>query len=189
MHDAPHPLLDQVQALGAGLLQGPITARLYLHQLAQLLRQHFRCGQVSVWALCGQGSAQRATCLARDRDDLNEPPADDPQSVEGHQAYFERLRAQGFVASTDTHADPALGSVRERYLRHGAPRALLDVAFTVNGHAFGILCCEELSRTRPWAAEELAMLRRVASRVSLHLNAHETRAGSAAPDGSLTGPG
>ena len=189
MHDAPHPLLDQVQALGAGLLQGPISPRGYLHQLAQLLRRHFRCGQVSVWALCRQDGTLSATRLARDRDDLAEPPADDPVSVEGHQAYFECLRTQGYVASADTRADPVLHSVRERYLRHGAPRALLDVAFTVNGQAFGILCCEELSRTRAWAAEELAMLRRVASRVALHLNAHETRTGTAVPEGSSIASG
>lgn len=182
MHEAPHPLLDQVQSLGTGLLQGPLNTVLYLHQLARLLRLHYRCAQVSIWSLAGHGEAQSATCLARDHDDQAAPPPDNPQPVEGHQAYFDRLRAQGYVASTDTHADPALHGVRERYLRAGAPRALLDAAFTVNGRTFGILCCEELAGPRRWGAEEVMLLRRVASRVALHLKAHEVRAGARLPD-------
>jgi GAF domain-containing protein len=184
MHEDSHPLLERVQTLGASLLQGHLGSPHFLRQLAQLLRQHFRCGQVSVWSLAGQGADQRAACLARDCADGPQGALDDMPQVQGHQAYFDRLRLQGYIASPDTHVDPALHAVRQRYLQGGAPRALLDVAFTVNGQTFGILCCEELARPRPWTTEELMLLRRVGSRVALHLKAHEARASARAPDES-----
>ncbi|RTL47183.1 MAG: GAF domain-containing protein [Burkholderiales bacterium] len=186
MHDATHPLLDQVQALGTELRQGHLDAVSYLHQLARRLRLQFKCSQVSAWRLCVHAGVTRASCLAWDCDDRHAPARAAPEAVEGHPAYFEMLRRQGFIASADTHVDEALGSVRARYLQPGAPRALLDVAFTVNGHVFGVLCCEELSRPRHWSAEELKLLRRVGSRVALHLKALEGQpsapAREAAPD-------
>lgn len=177
-------LHEQVQALGAGLVQGQLDAPAYLHQLAQLLRLYLGCAQVSVWNLTGQGNTRRADCLTLDRADGLRADPDALPPVQGHQAYFERLCQLGYVTSPDTHVDPELEAVRQRYLQGGAPRALLDVAFIVNGQTFGILCCEELARPRHWAAEELMLMRRIGSRVALHLKAHEARARARAPDES-----
>lgn len=123
-----------------------------------------------------------------DRAETLQAARDDMLQVHAHQAYFDCLRLQGYIASADTHADPSLQAVRQRYLCEGAPRALLDVAFTVNGQTFGILCCEELLRPRRWAAEELMLLRRVGGRVALHLKAHEAQARARAPDESPVVP-
>ncbi|RTL24939.1 MAG: GAF domain-containing protein [Burkholderiales bacterium] len=183
-----HLLLhEQVQALGACMTQGRLDMACYLQELARLLRQQVRCTQVSVWNLCGQGAHQQALCLAQDRAESPAAAASDALQVQGHQAYFDRLRHQGFVASADTHTDPQLQAVRQRYLRPGAPRALLDVAFTVNGQTFGILCCEELARPRPWTAEELMLMRSVGSRVALHLKARKASVGKWAGDASAGG--
>jgi GAF domain-containing protein len=170
-----HPLLQQLQPYCGAFQQGHIDSRRYLSHIAQVLRQHLECDQVSAWRLKGSRASMTATCLTRSQRGFDNKLPADIDMGQAHQAYFQRLLVQGCVASSDTWVDPALDAVRSRYLEVGAPRALLDVAFTVNGRTFGILCCEELSATRSWTPEEQALLRRVGGRVALQIKANEDR--------------
>ncbi len=170
-----HPVLHQLQHLGYALHLGQLNCQSYLQRSSQALREYLGCDQVSVWSLGGFDAAQMATCLTRSQRHDPAALAQEVPALHQHQPYFRRLLAQGFISSADTWIDPALECVRQRYLQPGAPRALLDVAFTVNGETFGILCCEELHITRAWTLDELALLRRVGSRVAREIKTEEAR--------------
>ena len=180
MSDDLLPFLELLLDLGIALMQGHVDTRGYLHGVSRLLQRHLGCSQVSVWRLDLDSPQRSALWLTQHP---GHRPAGERLLLDQHASYFERLLAQGYLLSADTHCDPTLASVRARYLSPGAPRALLDVMITVNGKRLGILCCEQMQHPRQWSADELTLLRRIGGRVVLQLKAHEalTRSREADP--------
>lgn len=48
-------------------------------------------------------------------------------------------------------------------------RSMLDVAFSVNGHVLGVLCCERVGVLRVWNSHDVAEIRRCGGILSLAL--------------------
>ena len=63
--------------------------------------------------------------------------------------------------------DPHLQPMRENYLLPGKVLSMLDSAFTVNGRAYGMVCCEQTDSRRDWHAEEIRDLRALVAKLAL----------------------
>lgn len=160
-----------------GLLRGwrddLLSGRLTLEGFCQAVTGHvlaeIRCSEVSVWRFTGPAGQSRLVCMAANSlangwcrnayDDLLESQFAD---------YFDELSRTRVVRSDDAWADPRLAGFRDTLAARDV-RALLDVSFAVNGHVYGVICCEQAGRTRTWTAAEAHWLRRFATALSTQI--------------------
>ena len=84
-------------------------------------------------------------------------------------ALIETLLRDGCVVSPDCLHDPVTAAFVPDYLGPQDVRSLLDVSFSVNGVLYGTFTCEQVGETQAWSPYQLALLRQIASRVSLTL--------------------
>jgi GAF domain-containing protein len=71
--------------------------------------------------------------------------------------------------------------MREHYLLPNNVLSMLDAAVTVNGRAYGMVCCEQTDRMREWRAEEIRDLRALAAKLALLMAASGDEALWASP--------
>jgi GAF domain-containing protein len=168
--------LATLRVLGTGLEDGRIDHEEYRRALATFLLQRFRCSRVTLWRFVGDAGRRILRCVAA-RSLVNGPlPAGTELVEQQYGRYFAELAKAGVYVCADTLADPNLAALRDRYDRPDGTRALLDAAFSVNGTAFGVLCCEQTGTTRSWKTGEVRDLRRIAAIVSLQIariNGHD----------------
>ena|SRR5437867_5023371 len=167
----PESTLDlaTLRVLGTNLQDGTIDHEKYRQALAALLLQRFRCSRVTLWRFVGNAGRRILRCVAA-RSLVDGPlPAGSELGERQYERYFEELIKSGAYVCPDTLADPRLAALRDRHERPDGTRALLDAAFTINGTAFGVLCCEQTDTTRTWEAGEVRDLRRFAAIVSLQI--------------------
>ena len=107
-------------------------------------------------------------CLARHDEHTGAHPGGDEIFEHQYRDYFERLVQQGVYVASDTATDPVLAPMREAYLTPHDVRAMMDAAFTLNGQTFGVVCCEQIGRSRAWSTAEVIRLKRWAALITLH---------------------
>ena len=83
--------------------------------------------------------------------------------------HFAVLTKEGVYVSGDTFADPALEPMRAGTLVPGRVQALMDAAISINGDTVGVVCCEQIGRTRIWTQPEVTAMGRAISTVNVHL--------------------
>jgi GAF domain-containing protein len=167
----PKSTLDLVtlRILGTGLEDSRIDDEEYRQALAELLLQRFRCSRVTLWRFVGEAGGRILRCLTA-RSLVEGPlPAGSELDEQQYGHYFEELTKSGVYVCSDTLADTHLTALRDRHERPDGTRALLDAAFTINGKAFGVFCCEQTSTARIWEDAEVRDLRRFAAIVSLQI--------------------
>ena len=96
---------------------------------------------------------------------------DDRLVLDEYRDYWNALSERGLFASADTHADPALQPMRVAYLQKHDIRSLLDAAFSLNGRAHGVICCETVGRRLAWRTADLQRLRSITTRLAVLLAA------------------
>lgn len=147
--------LDRVQAQRAGLVA---------------IQQHFRCSRVSMWEFHGQPGVGVMRCTGGYTALGEHLPGGAQLRQEQYRAYFQEIFSAGAYVCHDTALDPRLEGMRESYLRPLRVTALLDAVFAYNGHAQGLLCCEQVDTPRRWTNAELADLKRCASLITRYAN-------------------
>ena len=159
-----------LQSLGSQLATGQIESDAYYSELTRILYERFRPSRVNIWRLDRPRAHQERLleCVA----EHSRTPATHQRDVLEEAEflpYLDVLTRHGFYVSGDTLADAALAPMRESYLRPADVLALMDAALAVNGVVIGVVCCEEIGRTREWRQLEITALIRSVATVNVHL--------------------
>lgn len=173
-----NPMAESLRRLGAAHSTGALQTADFLHQVCALVSDSLRCNRVSLWRFEGEGDERLLRCLALHDVQAAAPLVGAQLKAAEYASYFEALTQSGVFQSEHAHEDPRLAAMRDSYLRPLDIRALLDVAFSVNGVTFGILCCEQVGAERHWQPHDVAQIRRAGSVLSLalaseHLATHD----------------
>ncbi len=165
----PPSLNQELDPLGWRLAAGTMTQPAYRDALAFILRRKFACSTVALWRVSGVQGEQTLDCLGHDRATDDWQPGSEALSVARLGMYFDVLNDRGVYACDDTLNDRNLDAMESRYCRPGAPRAFLDALIAINGRALGVLSCCQDSGPRHWGLDEETTLKRLGTRVALHL--------------------
>jgi GAF domain-containing protein len=156
---------------------GAISSEAFLQSVCEVAAERLRCTRASLWHFRTEGQRRWLRCLALH----DEHPAASMVGVElaesDYPEYFATLGTDGVFDSADALNDKRLAKLRDNYLVPLNVRSVLDVAFTINGHNVGLLCCEQVGQTRQWRPQDVAEIRRIGTIVSLALT--EQHAGPA----------
>jgi GAF domain-containing protein len=125
------------------------------------------CARVSMWKFDGDQGDLNLLCFASKSAGGALDVTEHRLAQGEYRDYFNALIERGTFASPDAMNDPALQAMRESYLLAHNVTALLDVAFTLNGRAYGMICCEEIGAARAWRPGDILALRAIATRLAL----------------------
>jgi GAF domain-containing protein len=151
------------------LLSGRLSLTGFRQVVTAYVLSQIRCSEVSIWHFTGPVGDRRLVCVAAnsEADGWRPQPYEDlfeAQFVD----YFDELSRSRIVRSDDAWADPRLAGFRHTLVERDV-RALLDVSFAVNGHIYGVICCEQMGCTRTWTIPEVQWLRRFATALSTQI--------------------
>jgi GAF domain-containing protein len=162
------PDLTALQRICGLLDRGEIELAQFLNQFARRMVEDIGCSRAGVRMLIHtqNGPALRGTGLV----DVAGVAVRVPDMTGLAAApYFEMLLRDGCVVSSDCLHDAVTAAFVPTYLAPQDVRSLLDVSFSVNGVLYGTFSCEQVGETQAWSPYQLALLRQIASRVSLTL--------------------
>ncbi len=114
----------------------------------------------SLWLVEDAGRRIRPHSVARTMGPAGSPA--EPLWVDDFPAYFQCLRRGEVIDAGDALRDPRTRELTERFLRPSGVRALLDVPVILAGELVGVICFEQVGRTRHWNPEELSFVRALA---------------------------
>ncbi|MEO8312699.1 MAG: hypothetical protein ABI520_16135 [Caldimonas sp.] len=125
-----------------------------------------RCARVSMWKFDGAGDDMTLLCFASKTADgefdTSERRLFRPEFID----YFNSLVGAGTYVSVDAMSDPVLQPMRASYLVPNDVVSMLDAAFVLNNHTYGMVCCEEHHR-REWKASDIVSLRAIVNKMAL----------------------
>jgi hypothetical protein len=159
-----------------------ITATLYDEGMSRdearsavidVVTDRLRCTRVSLWKFEGEVGALSLLCFASKVAggplDTSERRLDEAE----YRAYFNSLIERGVFVTADAMNEPALQALREPYLVANNVLSMLDAVFTLNGRAYGMICCEETKSPRTWRAADVASLRAIVNKLALLMSGAE----------------
>jgi len=122
---------------------------------------------VSYWLIEGQGADRHVRRVAFV--DIASPEAVAEPLVLSNQecaAYFEAVASTAVFVTADALNDPRLEAIRDSYLVPNGIRASMCVSITLNADQTSVLTCSHRAH-RTWTEQEFALLRSVASQISI----------------------
>jgi len=125
------------------------------------------CDRVSLWKFDGADGELTLLCFASKRAGGRLDTSESRLAQDEYQDYFNALIERGTFVSADAMNDPALAPMRESYLVAHHVVSLLDAAFSLNGRAYGMICCESTTAPREWRAVDVAALRAIVTRLAV----------------------
>jgi GAF domain-containing protein len=164
--DAP-----RLQELLGQFYAGRIDRNAARQGVIDIVMARIGCARVSMWKFDGAAGDLSLLCFAS-KAAGGELDLTERRLAQGeYRDYFNALIERGVFVSADAMNDPALQPMRASYLLAHHVTALLDAAFTLNGRAYGMVCCEETTSTRAWSAGDIAALRAIVTRLALIMSA------------------
>ena len=159
--------LAPLQAIASAFSAGQLTLWEATEQALQALIDRVRCSRVSLWGFDLEGGFKALRCVAVKL--ANRPLVPDATVLyeDQYRDYFTGLIQNGVFVANDTRCHPSLVEMRGAFLDSHRIGALLDVAVTINGRAYGIVCCEQIPGPRNWTADDIAAARAAVSRAAL----------------------
>jgi len=159
-----------LRQLGAAYSAGTVSASVFLYEVCAAMRRRMACQRVSLWRFDGSAPHALLRCMvmhdgAQSGGDLVGTTLAESANID----YFAALKHHSVFESSNTLQDARLAPMLDAYLQPFDVRSLLQVVFSVNGQAFGVLSCEQLGHERDWQPHDVARLRRVGSAISLAL--------------------
>jgi hypothetical protein len=127
-----------------------------------------QCARVSMWKFDGAGADLTLLCFASKTSDGVFDTSDRRLQRPEFVAYFNSLVGSGTYVSVDAMNDPALQPMRESYLLANNVVSMMDAAFVLNNHTYGMVCCEE-SYLRVWRSTDVFSLRAIVNKLTLLL--------------------
>ena len=161
--------LAPLQTIASAFAAGQLSLWDAAAQTLQALIDRVRCSRVSLWGFDSQGGSRFLRCVAFKQ--ANEAlVADDTLLCEDqYRDYFAALIQNGIFVANDTRCEPSLVAMRGAFLDSHRIGAMLDIAVTINGRAYGIVCCEQIPGPREWSPEDIAAARALVARAALLL--------------------
>jgi len=161
------PGFARLQGIGAAFYAGTCSRDEARSAVIDVFTDQLRCSRVSLWRFDGTPGKLRLLCLAS-KVAGGELVTSERSLVEAeYRDYFDVLVRTGMYVGHDAMHDPHLQPMRENYLLPNGVLSMLDAAFTVNGRAYGMVCCEQTDRLREWRAEEIRDLRALVAKLAL----------------------
>ena len=159
--------LAPLRAIASAFSAGQIGLWEAAGEVLQALMDRLQCSRVSLWGFELEGGQWALRCVAFKlaHEDLK---CDATLLHEDqYRDYFAGLIRTGVFVIDDMRKEPALAAMRTPFLDVNHIGALLDVAVTINGRAYGIVCCEQIPGPRHWLADDIAAARAAVSRAAL----------------------
>jgi GAF domain-containing protein len=132
-----------------------------------VITRRLGCSRVSLWRFDGRPGALQLFCIASKVAGGELVTTERCLPETEYRAYFDELVRTGMYVSNDAMGDEKLQPMREKYLLANGVLSMLDAAFTVNGRAYGMVCCEQTDRLREWRSVEITELRTLVAKLSL----------------------
>lgn len=161
------PGLKRLQEIGAAFYSGACSRDEARSALIDVIIDRLRCSRVSLWRFDGAPGALRLLCLASKVAGGELVTAERSLQEAEYREYFDVLGRTGMYVGNDTVHDPHLQAMRVSYLLPNGVLSMLDAAITVNGRAYGTVCCDQTDRRREWQAEEIRDLRALVAKMAL----------------------
>ncbi|QSW99989.1 PAS domain S-box protein [Haloterrigena alkaliphila] len=128
--------------------------------------------RVSVWLFDDGGD--RLRCVDR-YDDRTDDHSGGAELVSAdYPAYFEALRTNRSISAVDARSDPRTRELTADYLEPQAIDSLLDATLRSEGDVIGVVCHEQVGRTREWTDAEIQFAGDVADVVHRALRNHRS---------------
>ncbi len=159
-------LTGSLRHLGGRLTAGEIPLNDFRAAVCEAFRTHFNCSRASLWRFVGEAPTRSLRCVGLFTAEAGFLQPGTVLLAEDYGAYLDQLLTRGTLASPDVMADPHLRELGPYFEATGV-RSLMDTAFQINGEAFGVVCLEEIGKTRDWTAQEQSALREATFTISL----------------------
>jgi GAF domain-containing protein len=157
----------RLQSICAAFYSGAMSRDEARSSVIDVIFGRLRCSRVSLWRFDGHPGDLSLLCFASKAAGAALDTTESRLRESEYREYFGALVQSGMYASVDAMTDVNLLPMRENYLLPHDVRSMLDAAFTVNGRAFGMVCCEQADRIRRWRADEVAALRAMVAKLAL----------------------
>jgi GAF domain-containing protein len=175
------PGLARLQDIGTAFYAGSCSRDEARSAVIDVISDQLQCSRVSLWRFDGKPGALTLLCLASKVRGGELVTSERSLLETEYRDYFDVLVRTGMYVGHDTMHDPHLRPMREHYLLPGNVLSMLDSAITVNGRAYGMVCCEQTDRMREWRAEDIRDLRALAAKLALLMAASGDEALWASP--------
>lgn len=180
------PGLARLQDICAAFYAGGCSRDEARAAVIDVIAGQLRCSRVSVWRFDGTPGALRLLCLASTVTGAELVTSERSLLEAEYRDYFDGLVRTGMYVANDTMHDPHLQAMHENYLLPSGVLSMLDAAFTVNGRAYGTVCCEQTDRQREWRVGEIRDLRALVAKLALLMAAAGDEALWASPSRPMT---
>lgn len=161
------PGLARLQEIGATFYSGACSRDEARSAVIDVIASQLRCSRVSLWRFDGEPGALRMFCLASKVSGGELLTSERSLLETEYRDYFDLLVRTGMYIGHDAMHDPHLQPMRANYLLPNSVLSMLDAVFTVNGRAYGMVCCEQTDRMREWHSDEIRALRALVAKLAL----------------------
>ena len=158
-----------LQSITSAYGAGQKTVEQAIDDALQASMQHIGCDHISLWRFEQDGSAHGLRCFVAK---LSGQPLTQDSTLlceDQYRNYYAALVQRSAFVSDDAMRDPRLLAMRGGYLLQHGITALLDVPVTINGRAYGIVCCEQLGTPHRWSPQQIRTARETVTRAGLLL--------------------
>ena len=159
--------LAPLQAIASAFSAGQISLWEATGEVLQALMDRLQCSRVSLWGFELEGGQRVLRCVAFKLAHQGLTCDATLLREDQYRDYFSALIRTGVFVADDMRNEPALAAMRTPFLDAHHIGALLDVAVTINGRAYGIVCCEQIPGPRHWLPDDIAAARAAVSRAAL----------------------
>jgi len=164
---APEQDAARLQEITGRFYSGRITRDEARSSVIDVVLARIGCTRVSLWKFEAHEGELALLCFASKVAGGALDTSERRLAQSEYRDYFNALIERGVFVSGDAMNDPALQPMREHYLVANHVMSLLDVAFTLNGRTYGMICCEETESARAWRAGHVMALRAIVTRLAL----------------------
>ncbi|PCR91175.1 PAS domain-containing protein [Natrinema ejinorense] len=126
------------------------------------------CTRASIWLFDGD----HVRCVDRYDGRTDEHAAGTELTAADYPAYFEALRTHRSISAVDARSDPRTRELTAAYLEPAGIDSLLDATVRADGDVIGMVCHEQVGRTREWSDAEIRFAGDVADVVHRALRNH-----------------
>jgi GAF domain-containing protein len=161
------PGLARLQEIGTAFYTGACSRDEARSAVIDVIAGQLQCSRVSLWRFDGTPGALTLLCLASKVTGGELVTSEHGLLETEYRDYFDVLVRTGMYVGHDAMHDPHLQPMRDNYLLPDNVLSMLDAAFTVNGRAYGMVCCEQTDHLREWRAEEIRDLRAIVAKLAL----------------------
>lgn len=163
----PSPEFARLQDLSADFYAGKTSRDDFRSGVIDVIMGRLQCSRVSLWRFDGYPGALTLLCVASKVAGGALVTTERRLLESEYHDYFDALVTTGTYVSGDAMNDPNLQPMREHYLLANRVRSMLDAAITLNGRAYGTVCCEQTDAIRRWQVDEIADLRAIVAKFAL----------------------